>query len=334
MTGAPHTPLVSIVVPNYNYARYLKERMDSIFNQTFTDYEIILLDDASTDHSVEMLKEYAADSHVSSLVINEVNTGLPFLQWKRGIELSRGKYVWIAESDDKAAPEFLEACVSALGANPQAVIAFAGSTTIDSDGRTSNIDYDQWTDRKRRKRIGKTVAHDGIRFVTHNMAWKNYVYNASDTVFRRSAFDGDKDFDACFKMRNTGDHLFWTVLMKKGAVIEIYRKLNYYRRHDSSQTAVGISKGTANGNLFNEEIDLLKYIFDNFPLGAYRKMILRGNKIKAIKRSPLSREDKAKAIRYAAEKLGASSLDYTAERVNKSLWNLIPGLISMQSDRL
>lgn len=334
MTQTGHTPLVSIVVPNYNYARYLKERMDSIFNQTFTDYEIILLDDASVDGSAQMLKEYAQDPRVSSLVINEENTGLPFLQWKRGIELARGKYVWIAESDDKADPEFLEACVSALEANPHAIIAIAGSTTIGPKGEPINLDYDNWADRKCRNRIGKTVAHDGIQYIIHNMAWRNYVYNASDTVFRRSAFDNDKDFEACFRMRNTGDHLFWTILMKKGDVIEIYRKLNYYRRHDLSQTAVGISKGTANGNLFNEEIDLMKYIFDNFPLGAYRKTILRGNKMKTIKRTPLSPEAKAKALKYATEKLGASSADYTIERINKFFWNFIPGLMSMQSDRL
>ncbi|MDE6071461.1 MAG: glycosyltransferase family 2 protein [Muribaculaceae bacterium] len=334
MENPARIPMVSIVVPNYNYARYLKERMDSIFNQTFTDYEIILLDDASTDNSVELLTEYAKDPRVSSLVINERNTGLPFLQWKRGIEAARGKYVWIAESDDKADPEFLATCVKSLERKPEAVLAFAGSTVIDSDGNPTNLDYDCWKGRRHLKRIGKTFVYDGYDYVIHNMAWKNYVYNASDTVFRRSAFDGDKDYNLCFDMRNAGDHLFWTIMMKKGKVIEIYRKLNYYRRHDASQTAVGISKGTANGQLFKEETMVLKYIFNNFPIHNYRKAILGGHKIKTIKRSKLNPEAKALAINYIIRELGISPADYYIDRVNKFFWNFIPGLIALQSDRL
>ncbi|MDE6338779.1 MAG: glycosyltransferase family 2 protein [Muribaculaceae bacterium] len=334
MSDKKDAPLVSVVVPNYNYGRYLKERMDSIFNQTFTDYEIILLDDASTDNSSELLREYAKDPRVTSLVINDTNTGLPFLQWKRGIESARGKYVWIAESDDKADPEFLSACVKALEEEPEAVIAFAGSTVIDSKGDPIRLDYDTWTDRKHRARLGKTIVHDGIPFVIHNMAWKNYVYNASDTVFRRSAFDGDKDYETCFKMRNAGDHLFWTIMMKKGKVIEIYRKLNFYRRHETSQTALGISKGTANGLLFNEETAVLKYIFNTFPVSRYRKAILGGNKIKNIKRSKLKSEDKANAIRHVVQELGVSPIVYYIDRVNKFFWNFIPGPIASQTDRL
>ncbi|MBD5340014.1 MAG: glycosyltransferase family 2 protein [Bacteroides sp.] len=327
-------PLVSIVVPNYNYARYLKERMDSIFNQTFTDYEIILLDDASTDNSVELLTEYAKDPRVSSLIINDKNTGLPFLQWKRGIEASRGKYVWIAESDDKADPEFLSACVKALEKKPEAVIAFAGSTIIDSKGNPINRDYDGWNDKRHRKRVGKTFVYDGTDYVIHNMAWKNYVYNASDTVFRRSAFDGDKDYDLCFKMRNAGDHLFWTVMMKKGKVIEIYRKLNFYRRHDVSQTSLGESKGVTNGQLYNESTMVLKYILNNFPINSYRKAILGGNMVKIAKRSKLNPEVKAKAISHIMQELEISPTDYYIERANKFLWNFIPILIAQQSDRL
>ena len=61
---------VSVIVPNYNYARYLPMRIESILNQTFTDFELILLDDASTDESVSVLEKYRNNKHVSRIVVN------------------------------------------------------------------------------------------------------------------------------------------------------------------------------------------------------------------------------------------------------------------------
>ena len=101
-------PKVSVIVPNYNYARYLKARIDSILNQTFQDFELILLDDCSTDNSAEVLEGYRTHPLVAHLVVNTQNTGSPFAQWFRGIGLAQGEYIWIAESDDLAEPTFLE----------------------------------------------------------------------------------------------------------------------------------------------------------------------------------------------------------------------------------
>ena len=97
-----HPVEVSVIIPNYNYARFLQQRIESVLAQTYTDYEIILLDDASTDDSVSILNHYSANPRVTHLEINSVNTGSPFAQWQKGISLSRGKYIWIAESDDAA----------------------------------------------------------------------------------------------------------------------------------------------------------------------------------------------------------------------------------------
>ena len=79
-------PLVSVIVPNYNYSRYLNSRIDSILAQTFSDYELILLDDASTDDSAQVLEQYGGNEHVTHLIVNEKNSGSPFVQWKRGME--------------------------------------------------------------------------------------------------------------------------------------------------------------------------------------------------------------------------------------------------------
>ena len=93
-------PLVSVIIPNYNHARFLIERIDSVLNQSYKNFEIIVLDDKSTDNSVEIIMKYSNNKHVSQIVINDENSGSPFLQWQKGFKLAKGELVWIAESDD------------------------------------------------------------------------------------------------------------------------------------------------------------------------------------------------------------------------------------------
>ena len=82
-------PLVSVVVPNYNYKRYLNLRIQSILQQTYQNIELILLDDASTDGSEEVLSDYQNHAKVSHILLNEHNTGNPFKQWFKGMQLAK-----------------------------------------------------------------------------------------------------------------------------------------------------------------------------------------------------------------------------------------------------
>ncbi len=111
-------PKVTVVVPNYNHARFLPKRIESILSQTFQDFELILLDDCSTDESRSILSSYASDPRVT-IEFNEANSGSTFKQWNKGVRLARGKYVWIAESDDYADERLLEGLVAVLDAEPE-----------------------------------------------------------------------------------------------------------------------------------------------------------------------------------------------------------------------
>lgn len=225
-------PVVSVIVPNYNHSAYLKERIDSILAQTYKDYEILLLDDASTDDSISILRQYAELPAVSHLIVNKTNGGSPFSQWKKGIESAAGKYIWIAESDDKADPHFLEKTVIELEGNPDARICFTGSYFIDAQGR--EIDdhrFDNW------KEDGKAYFYDSRYFLVHSMYQLNNVYNASMVLFRK---EGSLEIpEECFKMRYCGDWLFWTEqIMHSRKVISIHEKLNYFRQHQTNTTKI------------------------------------------------------------------------------------------------
>ena len=104
-----YQPSVTAIVPNYNHARYLRERIDSILAQTYPHLEVLLLDDASTDESREVIAEYCEQypDRVRAIV-NEQNSGNVFKQWRRGLEATKTELVWICESDDFCEPDFLE----------------------------------------------------------------------------------------------------------------------------------------------------------------------------------------------------------------------------------
>ncbi len=90
-------PLISVIMPVYNTANYLKEAIDSILNQSFTNFEFIIIEDASTDNSLEIIKSYKDDRIV--LIENKTNQGYVY-GLNLGIEIARGKYIARMDSDD------------------------------------------------------------------------------------------------------------------------------------------------------------------------------------------------------------------------------------------
>jgi cellulose synthase/poly-beta-1,6-N-acetylglucosamine synthase-like glycosyltransferase len=112
-------PRVSVVVPNYNYAHYLEERLASVYGQDFPLYEVIILDDASSDGSLaELERLWPTFDPEPRLEASSDNSGSVFRQWMKGVSLARGEYVWIAEADDLSKPAFLRSLVDLLESNP------------------------------------------------------------------------------------------------------------------------------------------------------------------------------------------------------------------------
>ena len=131
--------MISIIVPNYNHSDFLEERIKSILDQTYQDFELLLLDDRSTDNSVDILKKYSDHPKVTHIVINDTNSGSPFKQWVLGIKMATYDYIWIAESDDSSESEFLGKVMSKFSEYPDLAAVYTNSKGLSQSGQTGNI---------------------------------------------------------------------------------------------------------------------------------------------------------------------------------------------------
>lgn len=224
-------PTVSVIVPNYNHARFLRQRIDSILAQTFQDFELILLDDRSTDDSRPILSSYANDPRVR-IEFNNANSGSTFKQWNKGVRLARGEYVWIAESDDNADPHFLERLVSVLDSKPDIVLVSCRSRNVGDDGGIR--DYAEH-ERPYIARYESTVEVDGREECQNYFVRLNTVYNASSVLFRKSVYDQVGGADETFRF--CGDWKLWASMALTGRMVYVCESLNYHRVHDATVTA-------------------------------------------------------------------------------------------------
>ncbi|MDR2480172.1 MAG: glycosyltransferase, partial [Treponema sp.] len=125
--------MVSIIIPNYNHSQFLEERIETVLNQTYRDFEVIIIDDCSSDNSRAIIEKYRHNEKISAILYNTKNSGSVYRQWKKGIELAKGEYTWIAESDDSSSPLFLEKILPLI-VNNNTAMAFSDSMTIDEYG--------------------------------------------------------------------------------------------------------------------------------------------------------------------------------------------------------
>lgn len=235
-------PVVSVIVPNYNYAKYLPQRLSSISAQTFRDFEIIMLDDASSDESLQIMQQYAAtEPRVTMIIANSANTGSPFAQWSAGIANARGRYVWIAEADDIADPDFLLKTVSVLDEHDNVCVAYSLSDLIDSSGiKIDNfIEPTVYAARGIPEADGSTVIYEGRSYLAAILYPHNVIYNASMTLFRLSAVR-DFDINIYRQLRYIGDWAFWSEMTLHGDIAEVRLRLNCFRKHTLSTTQQSI----------------------------------------------------------------------------------------------
>jgi glycosyltransferase involved in cell wall biosynthesis len=232
-------PVVSVVVPNYNHARFLQRRLESVLQQTFEDFEMILLDDCSADDSRSILSSYAGDPRVR-IEFNSVNSGSPFKQWNKGVRLARGRYVWIAESDDYADERLLGRLVALLDSDPVVAYAYCRSwrttETNQQDGFAdfylAHLNTSRWT---------TDYCADGHDECRDYLIQDNTVPNASGVVFRRAMYERVGGADESFRL--CGDWKLWAAMALMGKVAYLAEPLNFFRFHDASVRNKSINEG-------------------------------------------------------------------------------------------
>ena len=231
---APYRPLVTVIVPNYNHAPYLAQRLESIFAQTYDHFEVLLLDDCSTDESRAILTDFAArHPDKARTVFNETNSGGVFRQWERGLAEARGDLVWIAESDDWASPNFLETLVPFFR-NEAIQLAYARTIFMDATGEKQIWSMEEYLNDHGPERWGRPWVETAPNIVRDVFSMVNIVPNVSSAMFRRFDRMDVLEIDAWRTMRTCGDWMFYLNAIRGGLMAYSPDAQNYYRIHDKN----------------------------------------------------------------------------------------------------
>lgn len=246
-------PRVSVIIPNYNHNLFLHQRIESVLNQTYSNFELILLDDNSIDGSQNIINSYSSHPKITKIVINSVNSGSVFKQWIKGIELCLGEYIWIAESDDWANETFLEETIQVIERSSTIGMVFTDSIRVDEVNKELGLI-------SKKNVFEELIKHnnciDRSNLITFLLE-KLVVLNASSVLFRKSAFD-QVDFEELEKYKNVGDVFTYISIAFQFKIIYLNKPLNYLRQHQNRTT----DSNFKNGVLQHERLKLLNWFLD------------------------------------------------------------------------
>ena len=238
-------PKISVIIPTYNRGQYITQALESVLNQTFHDYEIIVIDDGSTDNTQEILKKF--EGKIISL--RQDNQGISNTR-NRGINESHGVYITFLDSDDFWAPDKLEEQVKILDAYPKVGIVYARMPIINERG----------------EKIGmKPAGVSGKNFKELLEVWGDIP--TSTVMTRRDCFEKAGLFESPLEPMEDID--MWIRIARFYDLYEIENKvLAYYRRHEEQIT----SKKT---RVYNGLLRIYTKIYDNYPEAPRNLMLKR-----------------------------------------------------------
>lgn len=238
---------VSVIIPNYNYADFIIERIDSILSQTYPIYELIILDDASSDNSAEIIKAKISEIKKQKpdlkikLIVNEKNSGgCVFSQWQKGLKNVTGDFVWIAEADDSADKHFIEVAMQKFDQYQNAVLFYSDSRRIDQNGEIisdTSIDLeDIWHCGRWEKDFYNDGKNENVEYLSAN----NTIINVSGVVWKNIK-ELAEIFDEAKEYKIAGDWYIYTRILEYGDIVYSSKPLNYYRKHDKGSASTIIA---------------------------------------------------------------------------------------------
>jgi glycosyltransferase involved in cell wall biosynthesis len=228
-------PRFSVIVPNFNHGKYLEKRLDSILNQTVSDFELIIIDDGSGDNSRDIIEKYRSRSGVTNVIYNEENSGTPFGCWGQGLGLAQGDWIWIAESDDVADIKFLQEAEAAIKEYPNLGIFYSDSVEVNG----LDVELGKFSTVKNQLFHSQKWSHSyhsgGVEEINQSLKFDCTINNVSAIVFKRAIFE--KCINSINGFLYYGD---WMMILNAclcGEVAFNNLPLNRYRRHSDSHLA-------------------------------------------------------------------------------------------------
>jgi glycosyltransferase involved in cell wall biosynthesis len=238
--------LVSVIVASYNHAEYLEERMDSLINQTYQNIEILVIDDCSTDASVDVLQKYEGHSKVN-LIVREKNGGWVTVS-NQGVAISKGEFIIFANCDDSCDPQMIERLVVSIHKNQTAGISYCRSKMIDERGNLLGDDF------LIRENSFKSKCQHDVLITKKEMGLfllnSCVIPNLSAALFRKKAYLSSGGMTIFYKVCADWD-LFFRIV-KRFDIAYVAEPLNNFRQHKTT-----IRSSTKERILYEEIIGLL-----------------------------------------------------------------------------
>jgi glycosyltransferase involved in cell wall biosynthesis len=218
-------PKVSVLIPTYNYARYLPEAIESVLAQDFRDFELLISDDCSSDGSAEVIARYAAQDRRIRFQIQPANLGM-VENWNWCLSQARGDYIKFLFGDDKlASRQALTNLFALLEADTSVVLAASARFLIGDDSEVIEI----WND------FGRPGVHKGTEMVCRCLDEdSNLVGEPSVVLFRRR--DAARGFN--LRYHQIADEEMWVHLLERGNFAFTSEPLCCFRKHALQQTAI------------------------------------------------------------------------------------------------
>lgn len=220
--------LVSVIVASYNHANYLDKRMQSLLKQTYSNIEILVIDDCSPDNSLQVLRKYESDPRVK-LIAREKNGGWVVVS-NQGVDLANGKYVLFANCDDFCEPRMIERLVQGIEQGDNIGVSFCKSILVNENDVVIGDDF-VVREAAFKRRCKESTIIDGIemsRFLLHSCV----IPNLSAALIRRDCFRAVGGLLPLYQANSDWD-LFFRIARGYGFAF-VAEPLNYFRQHGST----------------------------------------------------------------------------------------------------
>ncbi len=230
---------VSVAIPNYNYSRFLYQRIYSIFNQGYKINELIFLDDCSKDDSREAfddIEKNIKDIVKVKKIYNDVNSGSTFKQWQKAMKNCDSDYIWIAEADDYCNNKMLSSLMNVINKNEDIRIAYVDTAFINKDGIIILKTIKPEIDIMKTGHWDNDFVNNGVDEIKDYAFLNCTIANVSSVIFKND--DYSDIFDELGSYKQVGDYLFYLKVMEKGKIAFINKPLNYYRLHGNNVTSL------------------------------------------------------------------------------------------------